>query len=194
MAQIETTQVTLRLVEPNDMIATVDGEVEGKDVLKAMKNNRIWKTDKRGQYASIMFDGQEFKFYEKKFNSGKPFTRTVGPSIANALLRMSGVIVGLDKLTGPLAPYLIKVGVRELGEGDARPVVSPTTCPICFTDMKTLGRLARHISKHKKDHPELYDANDDSELDDEPVNDRIAAEPDGADDAADSGAESQDGD
>jgi len=187
MAQIETTQVTLRLVEPNDRVATPDGEIEGKEILKALKSNRVWKNDNQGPYVSVMFDGQEFKFRQKK--EGKSFTRTVGPTVANALIRGSAVIVGNDKLTGPIAPYLIKIGVRELSEGDARPVVGPTTCPICFTDQKTLGRLARHIAKHKNDHPELHDENDDL---DENEQDSLDAS-DGSDVDGEAGTDSPDG-
>lgn len=190
MAQIETTQVTLRLVEASDQIATPDGEVEGKEILKALRANKVWKRDNIGPYVSVMFDGQEFKFRSKTDNKGKTFTRTVGPSVANALIRGSAVIVGTDKLTGPIAPFLIKIGVRELSDGDARPVVGPTTCPICFTDQKTLGRLARHIEKHKKDHPELFDPNDEP-LDEETSEEKLPT--DGADDASEAGDESESG-
>lgn len=191
MAQIETTQVTLRLVEPNDRVATPDGEVEGKEILKALRTNKVWKRDNVGPYVSVMFDGQEFKFRTKADNKGKPFTRTVGPTVANALIRGSAVIVGNDKLTGPIAPYLIKIGTREISEGDARPVIGPTTCPVCFTDQKTLGRLARHLEKHKKDNPELFDPNED-------VNDGLEeSEPklptDGAEDDSDVGTEVESG-
>lgn len=186
MAQIETTQVTLRLVEPTDKVGTPDGEVEGKEILKALRTNKVWKKDHVGPFVSVMFDGQEFKFRTKTDNKGKPFTRTVGPTVANALIRGSAVIVGTDKLTGPIAPYLIKIGTREIGEGDARPVISPTTCPVCYTDQKTIGRLARHIETHKKDHPELFDPND-------VVNDGLEEEPklatDGAEDDSAEGTE-----
>lgn len=176
MAQIETTQVTLRLVEPGDHVATPDGEIEGKEILKSLKANKVWKNDNHGPYVSVMFDGQEFKF-RKKDQTGKLFTRTVGPTVANALIRGSAVIVGNDKLTGPIAPYLIKIGTRELSEGDSRPVIGPTTCPICFTEQKSLGRLARHIGTHKADHPELQDENEEPDETDKPATD-------GADDDA----------
>lgn len=181
MATIETTQVTLRLVQPDDTVPTPDGDVRGDSIIKTLKQNKLMKNDDHGPYVSVMFDGVDFKFRPKR--GDQVYSKTVGPTVAAGLRRSSGIIVGNDKLTGPIAPFLIEIGRTDLmgaAEEDGR-TVTPTTCPVCREDQKTLPRLARHLMKHYKDHPELVPSEDVAQ--EEPVDPEFEAS-DGNEDAS----------
>jgi hypothetical protein len=98
---VEQQQVKLRIITadreyPNE---ETGGIVTGKDVLKQMKTNNMWRNDHHGRYAAVMFDGQTFKFREGE-------TITVPATVGRHLRRMSGVVVGPDQLNGPVIPYL----------------------------------------------------------------------------------------
>lgn len=155
--QLETTQVKLRLVAADDILP---GDIEGKDVLKEIKLHKgLRRRDEHGEFISVMFDAHEFKF-----RPGKAIT--VGKLVANALRRSSAIMIGPDYLNGPIAPMLVVEKEFELGEESSTPM-TPTTCPVCFEEQKTLPRLSRHLDKHKKTHPELFekepDENEESE-------------------------------
>ena len=142
----ETSQVRLRVISPDKEIYNEEtGQtVTGKDVLKQMKQNNVWKNDKDGKYASIQFDAFEYQFREGQ-------VITVPSTIGAALRRNSIICVGSDKLNGPLIPYLEVVERFELGApsepvAPAKPTTQ-TTCPICGEDQKTLPALTRHFSK-----------------------------------------------
>jgi len=177
---LETQQVSLKIVDEAAVVGTADGdEVSGKQIYRSMGNNKVWRNDARGKYVSLMFDGQEIKFRPGEI-------KTFSISVANALIRASAIIVG-DKLTGEIAPFLQRVGYSDLATNESKPFASPTTCPVCGNDQHTLARLTRHILKHKKTHPELFeDAQDAQEelqrnLSTEEIVESELAEADGAD-------------
>lgn len=150
MSQVEPIQVTLGLVDENFKIEISEtGEtVTGKDILKQLAKSNQWKNDHAGKYLPVQFNALEFQF--------RPGTSvTVGESVAHSLLRSSALIVGGDQLNGPMVPFLVVLGKRELNAIE-RVGHSPTTCPICFEDQKTFPALARHMGKEKKLHPELF--------------------------------------
>jgi len=125
------------------------GLTKNKDVLKQLRVNRMWRRDERGDYLSIQFDGQEFKF-----RPGVTFT--VGKTVGNALIRSSAVIVGDDPLSDPILPYVEKINEFALGDEDKSSTTSNSSkfvCPFpeCGKDMETAPRLARHMMKAHKD-------------------------------------------
>jgi hypothetical protein len=154
MAQIETTQVRLRLVNEKDDFP--DGTT-GKDVLSEIKKRKqLWKNDEHGKYISIMYDAHEFRF-----RPGKALT--VGKLVANALRRSSALSIGPDYLNGPMAPTLVVEKEYQLGDEDSDGNAKPqtmTTCPVCLVEQATLPKLTRHLEKHKSDHPELFNEPD----------------------------------
>jgi hypothetical protein len=151
---IETTQVKLRLVNEKDF---PDDEITGKDILNEIKKRKsLWRNDEHGKYISLMYDAHEFRFRQGK-------ALTVGKLVANALRRSSAISIGPDYLSGPIAAMLMVEKEFVLGEEDADENAKPktmTTCPVCGTEQGTLPKLARHIDKHKADHPELFNEPD----------------------------------
>lgn len=149
----ETSQVRLRIIDPKKQIFNEEtGEqVEGRDVLKQMQLNNVWKNDAIGKYAGIQFDS-----FEYQFRPGQ--TITVPETVGRALRKGSIICVGSDKLNGPLIPYVEIVEKFELGETkpvDTKPT-TPTTCPICHEDQLTFPALTRHLGQERKKHPELF--------------------------------------
>lgn len=147
----ETSQVRLRIISPdkeiyNDETGT---SVFGKDVLKQMKQNNVWRNDSKGKYAGIQFDALEFQFREGE-------TVTVSATVGKCLRRGSIICVGGDKLNGPLVPFLEIVDTYELGAPSEKKT-TPTSCPICGEDQKTFPALTRHMGKERKLHPELFE-------------------------------------
>ena len=150
---MESTQVRLRIVSPDKEFDNPEtgAAVAGKDILKQMKANNVWRLDKAGRYAGLQFDGQMFQFREGEV--------TVVPlTVANHLRRSSAICVGSDKLNGPLLPFLEVVETFEMTapqkDGAAH---TPTTCGICGEDQKTFPALTRHMGLEKKKHPELFE-------------------------------------
>jgi hypothetical protein len=148
---IETTHVRVRLISPDKEIFNPETgmTVSGKDVIKQMKLNNIWRNDREGRYAAVQYAGQTFKFKEGE-------SVTVPASIAGALRANSAICVGSDKLNGPIIPFLDIADKFELTE--ATPAAkSPTCCPICGVDQKTFPALTRHLGQERKNHPELFE-------------------------------------
>lgn len=149
----EITQVRLRIISPdkeiyNDELGTT---VSGKDILKQMKLNGVFRNDSKGKYVGIQFDSFEFVFREGE-------TLTVTETIARSLRRSSVICVGSDKLNGPLVPFLEIVEKYELSAPDSqKTAVTPTTCGICGVDQKTFPALTRHLGQERKKHPELFE-------------------------------------
>jgi len=149
---MESTQVKLRIVNPDKQIFNDEtGQtVTGKDILKQLKINNVWRNDIKGKYIGIQFDAFEFVFREGE-------TLTVPATIAKHLRRNSIICVGSDKLNGPLVPYIEVVETYEVSAPDAvKSAPTPTTCPICHEDQKTFPALTRHLGQEKKKHPELF--------------------------------------
>lgn len=149
----ETSQVRLKIINPTKEIFNEEtGEtVSGKDILRQMKLNNVWKNDAIGKYAGIQFDAFEYQFRDGQ-------TITVPETTARALRKGSIICVGTDKLNGPLIPFLEVVERFELGETKpAEPVHTPTTCPICHEDQLTFPALTRHLGQERKKHPELFE-------------------------------------
>lgn len=148
----ETSQVRLRIISPDKEIFNEEtGQtVFGKDVLKQMKLNQVWKNDTKGKYAPIQFDAFEYSFREGE-------TITVPATVGACLRRGSIICVGGDKLNGPLIPFIEIVERVELGVPTEPKKNSPTTCPICGEDQKTFPALTRHLGVERKKHPELFE-------------------------------------
>ena len=149
----ETSQVRLRIISPDKEIFNEEtGQtVSGKEVLKQMKINNVYKNDKDGKYIGIQFDAFEYIFRDG-------MTLTVPETVARALRRNSIICVGSDKLNGPLIPFIEVVDKFELSAPDApKAVATPTTCPICHEDQKTFPALTRHLGQERKKHPELFE-------------------------------------
>jgi len=149
---MESRQVRLRIVSPEKEFDNPETgvTVSGKEILKQMKTNNVWKLDHVGRYCGLQFDGQEFRFREGEIT-------TVPATIASHLRRASSIIVGSDKLNGPILPYLEVVDSFEMTEPKKAPITTtPTTCPICGEDQKTFPALTRHLGKERKLHPELF--------------------------------------
>jgi hypothetical protein len=152
----ETSQVRLRIISPDSNIFNDETgtSVSGKDVLKQLKINNVWKNDKQGKYIGIQFDAFEFVFREGEMI-------TVGATVARALRRNSIICVGSDKLNGPLVPLIEIAEKYELGAPvepakEAAVAKSPTSCPICGEEQKTFPALARHMVKERKKNPDLF--------------------------------------
>jgi len=141
---METTQVTLRLIDKKYSFHDVDHDetVSGDKILAQMKKNGVFKNDKDGIYAPVLFNGQSFMFREGK-------TITVDKTIAKALQRSAHIIVGAKAINSPSCPFLEVVKEFALGEQVApRPQFA---CSLCDKDCETPGRLARHMMKIHKD-------------------------------------------
>lgn len=151
---IETTHVRIGLIDPNKEVfnAETGDTVSGKEVLKQMKTNNVWRNDHEGKYVGVMYAGQTFKFREG-------MTLTLPESLARALRVNSAIIVGGDKLNGPIIPFLEIKEKFELQDPSKSTAVtkSPTCCPICGEDQKTFPALTRHMGVEKKKHPELFE-------------------------------------
>ena len=144
------TQVRLRLVSPDKEFpnAETGAVVSGKEILKQMKTNNVWRLDQKGRYAGLQYDGQTFMFREGEIMA-------VPEVIAHHLRRSSAICVGSDKLNGPLIPFIEVVDQFDLTE-PVKSAHTPTTCPICFEDQKTFPALTRHLGQERKLHPELF--------------------------------------
>ena len=84
----DSTQVRLGLVDPEKEIYHTDtgSTTTGKDIIKQLKINNIWRADQKGRYA------------------------------ANHLRRASAICVGADKLNGPIVPFLEVYDTFEMTE------------------------------------------------------------------------------
>jgi hypothetical protein len=150
---IETKQCRVRLVDPNKEIYNPETgvTVSGKDILKQMKINNVWKNDNEGRYALLQYGGQTFKFREGQM-------LTLPETLAVCLRRNSAICVGSDKLNGPIIPFLEIADSFELQAPSSGAVSkSPTTCPICGEDQKSFPALTRHLGQERKKHPELFE-------------------------------------
>ena len=147
----ETSQVRLRIISPDKEIFNEETgtSVFGRDVLKQMKTNNVWRNDAKGKYVGIQFDAFEFQFRDGE-------TVTVSETIGRCLRRGSIICVGGDKLNGPLVPFIEIVDKYELGAPAEVKPTTPTTCPICGEDQKTFPALTRHLGQERKKHPELF--------------------------------------
>ena len=148
---IETTHVRVRLIDPAKEIFNPETgmTVTGKDVIKQMKINNVWRNDVKGRYAAVQYSGQTFKFKEGE-------SVTVPASVATALRRNSAIVVGQDQLNGPMVPFLDIADTFEMSEGHSAPKAA-TCCPICGEDQKTFPALTRHLGQERKKHPELFE-------------------------------------
>jgi hypothetical protein len=146
---MEALQARVRIILPeNETYNQETGEaITGAAVLKQMKINNVWRNDAKGRYAATMYDGQTFKFREGEI--------TIVPvTVARHLRRMSAIVVGPDKLNGPLMPYLEIVDTYDMTQPQKVTVevpakTTPTTCMICGKDQLTFPALMRHqMSEH----------------------------------------------
>jgi len=140
---MENQQVRLRIISGDAEIPNEETgqSVFGKDVLRQMKINNVWRNDHNGRYAGVQYDGQTFKFREGE-------TITVPATVGRHLRRQSAICVGSDQLNGPLIPYLEIIDTFSMIE-PKKDEKTPTTCPICGEDQKTFPALARHqMAKH----------------------------------------------
>src|SRR5579862_50035 len=147
----DSTQVRLRIVDPEKEIFHSDTgtTTSGKDIIKQLKINNVWRNDHKGRYAALQYDAQTFKFREGE-------TITVPETVARHLRRASVICVGADKLNGPMVPFVDVVETFEMTE-PIKAVKTPTCCPICGEDQKTFPRLTRHLGEERKKHPELFE-------------------------------------
>ena len=147
---IEATQVRIGLIDPNKEIfnSETGTSVSGKDVLKQLKTNNVWKNDESGRYAMVQFDGQTFNFREGQ-------SLVLPETVARFLRRSSVITVGSDKLNGPMIPFLEVKEKLEMSLSQKN--TTPTTCGICGVDQKTFPALTRHLAAERKKHPELFD-------------------------------------
>jgi hypothetical protein len=148
---IESTQVRIGLIDPTKEIfnSETGTAVSGKDVIKQLKINNVWRSDPNGRYAAVQYDGMTFKFRENE-------TLTIPESVARSLRRASVITVGSDKLNGPMIPFLEVKEKLEMSIAAQGPK-SPTACPICGEDQKTFPALTRHMGQERKKHPELFE-------------------------------------
>ena len=132
-------QVQLRLRLTND--ATI---------LRKLKKNKAIKTDAKGEYFPIQFDGAVYYF--------RPgMVITVGKTVGKAMIRSSAVIMG-DDIDGEFVAAVEEIGSYELGQETApEEAAKATSCPICKQNCHTLPRLARHLmTQHTTDRADLY--------------------------------------
>lgn len=147
---MEARQVRLRLVSPDKEFPNYEtGQtLTGKDILKQMKQNNVWRIDHISRYCGLQYDGQEFRFREGEIT-------TVPETVGNHLRKMSVIVVGSDKLNGPMLPFIEVVEAFDMTEPQ-KAERTATTCPICGVDQKTFPALTRHLGQERKKHPELF--------------------------------------
>src|SRR5580765_7210929 len=121
------------------------GLTKDKLILQQLRTNKLWRRDSEGDYLSIQFDAQEFKF-----RPGKTFI--VGKSVGNALIRSSAVLLGTDPLSDPYVAFVEKLQESSLGQETVIKRKSQFSCPICNEDQKSEPKLARHLMD-KHPHP-----------------------------------------
>lgn len=157
-------------------------------ILKQLKVNRAIRSDEQGEFVPLQFDAQEFRF-----RKGRTFT--VGKTVANALKRSSGVIVGDDPLSDPFMPFVEFYKEFTLGEEDVNANTgkgAKFACDLCGEDCETGPRLARHMMKKHKDAVDSIEELDapivpkeprvKKQLDyNTPIDEQLAKEADGAD-------------
>lgn len=172
MSVLESVQVTV-------------GLTKNKEVLKQLRTNRMFRKDAEGEYLSLQFDGQEFRFRpNKKF--------VVGKAVANAMIRSSAVLVGNDALSDPFLPYVEAIEEHDLAKGES---TSQFACPLCGVDTESAPRLARHLMTKHKDDPRMKD---DKKVDyDTPIDEQLGSKspegdsPDGGEDVESFGTEKE---
>ena len=143
--------VKLRIVHPEVEIPNTETGivVTGKDILKQMKINNVWKFDHVGKYCEVQYDRRGYVFREGQ-------TVTVSEHIGRRLRACSAIIVGNDSLNGPIVPFLEVCGEFSMvASEDAKPKTA-TSCPICGEDQNSFPGLSRHMALEKKKHPELF--------------------------------------
>lgn len=149
---MEALQARVRIVQPeNSTFNQETGEtVTGQEILHQMRVNNVWRNDSKGKYAAVMYDGQGFKFRENEV--------TIVPvTVARHLRRMSAIVVGPDKLNGPLMPYLEIIDTYDMTQPQKvvveAPKTTPTTCLVCGVDQESFPALMRH---QMADHAEMF--------------------------------------
>ena len=98
---VETTQVRIGLIDSNKEIFNQEtgDTVSGKDVLRQLSTNNVWRNSPKGKYVAVQYNAQTFKFFEGE-------TMTLPESVGRALRKSSAILVGEDKLNGPIIPFL----------------------------------------------------------------------------------------
>jgi len=98
---IETTQVRIGLIDPlKEIFNQETGDtVSGKDVLRQLQTNNVWRNSPKGKYVAVQYNSQTFKFFLDE-------TMVLPESVGRALRKSSAILVGEDKLNGPIIPFL----------------------------------------------------------------------------------------
>jgi len=139
---IDGTQCTIALIDEafRKEDPSTGALLTGKKVLKQMESNRVWKNDRDGKYASVQFNGMEFKFRPGK-------TITVSKTVGDSLIRSSVIVIGdkKDFLTNPGVPFLVKLEEHVLGTE----MQAKYSCPDCHVDFENPAKLARHLMDPK---------------------------------------------
>jgi hypothetical protein len=145
---IETVQVRLGLIDPNKEVFNQEtgDTVTGKDVIRQLTTNNVWRNSPKGKYVAVQYNSQTFKFFVGE-------TMVLPESVAKALRRSSAILVGEDKLNGPIIPFLEVKETMEMAIANTS-IHSATTCPVCHEEQKSLPALARHLMTH----PEAQEA------------------------------------
>lgn len=98
---VETTQVRIGLIDPTKEIFNQEtgDTVIGKDVLRQLQTNNVWRNSPKGKYVAVQYNAQTFKFFENE-------NMVLPESVGRALRKSSAILVGEDKLNGPIIPFL----------------------------------------------------------------------------------------
>lgn len=145
-------QVVVRIIAAEGKVDLPDGDVvTGKDIHSAMARRKVWRNDKEGKYVELMFDGRGYTF---RPDTSMQMSKRMG----EAFVKSSRIIVGKagEDLTAPFVPFIQIVDEFQMGE---QKPLTPTSCPKCREECKTMPRLARHImEKHgeEKDAGEVF--------------------------------------
>jgi hypothetical protein len=98
---VETSQVRLGLIDPTKEVFNQEtgDTVTGKQVLQQLSTNNVWRNSPKGKYVAVQYNAQTFKFFVGE-------SMVLPESVGRALRKSSAILVGEDKLNGPIIPFL----------------------------------------------------------------------------------------
>jgi hypothetical protein len=98
---VETSQVRLGLIDPTKEVFNQEtgDTVTGKQVLQQLSTNNVWRNSPKGKYVAVQYNAQTFKFFVGE-------SMILPESVGRALRKSSAILVGEDKLNGPIIPFL----------------------------------------------------------------------------------------
>jgi len=124
---VETTQVRIGLIDPlKEIFNQETGDtVSGKDVLRQLQTNNVWRNCPKGKYVAVQYNAQTFKFFVDE-------TMVLPESVGRALRKSSAILVGEDKpvIADSLSSicFSVRFSPPKIYRSPNLPIVSTSAC------------------------------------------------------------------